>query len=272
MQQIINFVIRNKNFLLFLLLFAVSVALTIQSHSFHRSQFISSANRVTGGTYGMFSSVSQYFGLKGENQRLQQENQRLREQLYNQQNNGITRESNVVLDSTYRVISAQVYKNSYSGNYNFITINRGIRDSVSQDLGVITDKGIVGIVDQSSAKYARVISILNKNSKINAQLKNSNHFGTLQWEGNNPNTVQLVDISKFAEVMVTDTIVTGGKSAIFPKGIGIGVVTNVTDDIGGDTYILEVELFNDMTDLGFVYVIENRDKKERMELENLSNE
>lgn len=272
MQQIINFVIRNKNFLLFLLLFAVSVALTIQSHSYHRSQFISSANRVTGGTYGVFSSVSQYFGLKTENQRLQDENQLLRQQLYNQESAQIGKDSEVVLDSVYRVVAAEVYKNSYSSNYNFITINRGLRDSVKQDLGVITDKGIVGIVDQSSAKYARVISILNKNSKINAQLKNSNHFGTLEWDGGSPNTVQLVDISKFASVAVNDTIVTGGKSAIFPKGIGIGRVTAVTDDIGGDTYILEVELFNDMTDIGFVYVIENRDKKERLELENLSNE
>lgn len=257
MQQIINFVIRNKHFLLFLLLFAVSVALTIQNHQFHKSQFITSANRLTGGTYGLFSSIGQYFDLKSENERLLQENQKLRQQLFNSQDP--QPQTAVDLDSIYQVTPAEVYKNSYSSNYNFITINKGSRDSIEQDHGVITDKGIVGIIDQTNSKFSRVISILNKNSRINAQLKASNHFGSLIWDGGSPNTVQLIDVSKFARVKVNDTVITGGQSAIFPKGIGIGTVKDIKQDIGGDTYILEIALFNDMTDLGFVYVIKNRD-------------
>ncbi|MEM1002514.1 MAG: rod shape-determining protein MreC, partial [Bacteroidota bacterium] len=191
MQQIINFVIRNKNFLLFLLLIAVSVILTIQSHSYHKSQFINSANRLTGGTYGVFSSISQYFGLKSENQRLIKENERLKEQLFNRSSSIDLASQSVLLDSNYTVLSARIVKNSYSSNYNFITINKGIKDSIGEDNGVITDKGIVGIVDYTSSKYSRVISILNKNSRINAQLKNSNHFGSLIWDGGSPNTVKL---------------------------------------------------------------------------------
>lgn len=270
MQQIINFVIRNKNFLLFLLLFAVAVGLTIQSHSYHKSQFINSANRLTGGTYGVFSSVGKYFGLKSVNDRLVKENEMLRRQLLNTK---IEDDSiNLQIDSSYSVTSAHVIKNSYSRNYNFITIDAGERDSIKSDFGVITDKGIVGIVDQTSYKYSRVISILNKNSKINAQLKSSNHFGSLEWDGASPNVVQLVDISKFANVAINDTIVTGGMSAIFPKDIGIGVVTDIKDDIGGDTYILQVKLFNDMTDIGFVYVISNNDKAELQALESVGND
>jgi rod shape-determining protein MreC len=258
MQQIINFVIRNKAFLLFLLLFAVSLGLTIQTHHYHKSQFISSANRLTGGTYSVFSSISQYFDLKSENKRLVEENQRLREQLLNAPSEQGSR-ATVTLDTVYEVIPAEVFKNSYSGNYNFITINKGSRDSIRPDFGVITDKGIVGIVDQSNSKYSRVISILNKNSRINAQLKSSNHFGSLVWDGGSPNTVQLVDVSKFAGVQINDTVITGGQSAIFPKGIGIGTVKDIKSDIGGDTYQLQIALFNDMTDLGFVYVINNKD-------------
>ena len=271
MQQIINFVIRNKNFLLFLLLFAVSVGLTIQSHAYHKSQFISSANRLTGDTYSMFSSISQYFGLRGENQRLQQENERLRQQLFNARENPDKYRASI-LDSNVVVVTGRVYKNSYNKNYNFLTINKGLRDSIKEDYGVITDKGIVGIVDQVTHKYARVISILNQTSKINAQLKNSNHFGSLEWNGGSPNTVQLVDVSQFAKVAVNDTVITGGQSAIFPKGIGIGVVEEIKEDLGGDTYILDVRLFNDMTDLGFVYIIGNKDVNEILGLEGGAND
>ncbi|MGB1308811.1 MAG: rod shape-determining protein MreC, partial [Oceanihabitans sp.] len=51
MQQIVNFIIRNKSFLLFLFLFSVSLAFTIQSNSYRKSKFIHSANFLSGGIY-----------------------------------------------------------------------------------------------------------------------------------------------------------------------------------------------------------------------------
>ena len=59
----------------------------------------------------------------------------------------------------------------------------GSRDGVVQDMGVITAKGILGIVEASSAKYAIVQSVLNTNSNINAKIKNTDYFGSLTWDG-----------------------------------------------------------------------------------------
>jgi len=67
MQQIVNFLIRNKNFLLFLTLFCLSLFFTIQSHSYHKSKFINSANVISGGTYNVMNNINQYFNLKDEN-------------------------------------------------------------------------------------------------------------------------------------------------------------------------------------------------------------
>src|SRR5690606_38844590 len=78
MQQIINFLIRNKNNILFLLLFAFSLFLTIQSHSFQKSKFISSANFISGGIYGWSSGIRNYMHLDKYNERLLEENQLLR--------------------------------------------------------------------------------------------------------------------------------------------------------------------------------------------------
>lgn len=274
MQQIFNFVIRNKTFLLFLLLFSIALAFTIQSHSYHRSKFINSANGLTGGVYGTFNSIDQYFDLKDENALLSEENKRLREQLFNISN---TSDSSYIdttsyAQGTYRVITANVYKNSYSLTNNYLTLNKGKNDSIKQDFGVITSKGIVGIIDNTSNNYATALSILNKKSQINAKLKSTDHIGSLTWNGESSKFAQLIDVSNFAPVKAGDTIVTGGQSAIFPKGIGIGVIESYETDISGDTYNIQVKLFNDMTNIGTVYIIENLDKTEIKALEDSSNE
>ena len=83
MQQIFDFFFKNKTFLLFLLLFTIALSLTIQSHSYHKSKFINSANFLTGGIYESINSVDEYFNLKKENQKLLQENNRLKSVLFN---------------------------------------------------------------------------------------------------------------------------------------------------------------------------------------------
>lgn len=273
MQQIINFVIRNKTFLLFLLLFGISLALTIQSHSYHRSKFVNSANVLTGGIYGTINSIDQYFSLKAENEVLVEENKRLREALFNNTEEiELASIDTVLANRSFRITTADVYKNSYSLTNNYLTLNKGTKHGIKQDFGVISSKGIIGIIDNTSNGYSTVLSILNTNSKINAKLKSTSHFGSLTWNSVSPNLMQLVDVSKFAQVKNGDTIVSGGQSAIFPKGIEIGRVKSFSTDLGGDTYTIEVELFNDMTNVGKVYIIENLDKDEIESLEQKTNE
>ena len=134
-------------------------------------------------------------------------------------------------------------------------------------MAVINSKGIIGVTEKSSSNYARVQSILNSNSKINARLKNSTHFGTLTWNGKDYNTVQLEDIPRQAILKVGDTIITGGKSTIFPEGILIGTIKNIDNK-----NILDIRLFNDMSSLGYVYVVTHLDKEEINKLNNSSNE
>jgi rod shape-determining protein MreC len=137
-------------------------------------------------------------------------------------------------------------------------------------MGVVTSKGIVGIVENVSPNYSTVISILNSNSRINAQLKRSNHFGTLVWNGDDPAVVQLTDVPSVAPLAEGDTIITGGRSLIFPKGIPIGAVKNFSLDQSESYYNIDIQLFNDMTNIGYVYIIENTSQSEIRALQNLS--
>jgi len=272
MQQIVNFIIRNKTFLLYILLFAISVVFTIQNHSYHKSKFVNSANFVSGGIYTQMNEISQYFGLKHQNKLLQEENNRLRSIVSSKLETKPSFIDSLTFASTYKFTPALVLKNSYTISTNILLINKGKRDSIQQDHGVITSKGILGIVDQTSKKYATVISILNSKSKISAQLKRTNHFGTLKWNGESPNIVQLIDIPSNAKPIKGDSIITSGRSAIFPKGIPVGKITNIELDAAGDFYELDIELFNDMTNIEHVYIIENKDAQEITNLLNSKNE
>jgi rod shape-determining protein MreC len=266
MQQIIFFFIRNKNFLLFFVLFLIALSFTIQSNSYHASSFVNSANFMSGGAYSARSSVSDYFGLDTQNQKLTEENTYLRSQVTMLLNISETTLDTTIKDAPYFFMAAKVINNNYGNTKNSITINKGARDSVQVDQGVITSQGLVGIVNNMSKGFATVQSILNTNSEINAKLKKTNHFGTLAWNTKNPNVVQLKQIPRLAPLVLGDTIVTGGRSTIFPGGVLIGTIIDfeLTQD---DSYIVDVQLFNDMTNLKQVYLITNTQAREILQLE-----
>lgn len=269
MQQIVNFLIRNKTFITFLLLFCFSLFLTFQSHTYQKAKFINSANWVSGKVYNGSNNISDYFHLKKYNEQLVEENLRLRKTLLNIPEAAIdTTQGKDSLLTDYNLYSASIIKNSFTKKRNYLLINKGSSDSIKQDMGVITSRGIVGIIENTSNKFANVQSVLNSLSEINVSIKSTNNFGSLKWNGNNHNTVQLVDILRSAEIKKGDTIITGGMSSIFPKGIPVGTIKNLSLDASKNYYLIDVELFNDMTTLDHVYIIENLNKEEILTLEN----
>lgn len=271
MQQIINFFIKNSTRLLFLLLLVISFALVLRTHTFHKSSFISSANGVTGYVYENVNNLKEYMWLKTENDALVLENALLKKQAFNAAlvHDSIPIELPLLStqDDIYNVIVAKVIKNEFNTKENYLTIKGGEREGITKDLGVINSNGVVGIIQKSSTKYSTVQSILNAKSKINAKIKGSNHFGTLQWDGKSTGYVQLNDIPRLAELFQGDTIVTGGISDIFPENIPIGTIEKAYTTESSNYFTIEVKLFNDMTNLGYVYVIKNNDKEEINELE-----
>ncbi|HLO74009.1 MAG TPA: rod shape-determining protein MreC [Flavobacterium sp.] len=268
MQQIINFIIKNSYRLLFLLLLGISLTLTIKSHSYHRSEYVNSANNITGAVYKKVNEVNEYLSLKEKNKDLASENALLKELLFNKKDTLITSKTLFRNDlNNYKVMVGKVVKNSFNVRENYITINAGSDKGLKTDMGVINDKGIVGIVEKTSANYATIQSVLNIKSKINAKLKNSNHFGSLVWDGRNVGYVQLIDVPRLASLRKGDSIVTGGNSDIFPENIPVGKIDKIFIDRKTNYYTINIRLFNDMTSLGYVYIIENKKKKEKQQLE-----
>ena len=271
MQQIFIFIFKNSTRLLFLLLLGISMILTIQSHSYHRSKIVTSANFFTGGIYEKMNSVSEYLSLKNQNDQLAIENARLKMLLFNVSDSmAVKKYDSIKGVSKTDIIVSKIIHNSYNSFENYLTINSGTIQGVKADMGVVNSAGIIGIVDKTSKNYSTIISILNVKSQINAKIKKSNHFGSLIWNGKSTGFVQLIDVPRLASVRRGDTIVTGGQSVIFPENIGIGTIDKIYIDNETNYYTINVRLFNDMTNLGHVYVIKSKDREEIINLESQS--
>uniref|UniRef100_UPI004047F2F0 rod shape-determining protein MreC n=1 Tax=Flavobacterium sp. TaxID=239 RepID=UPI004047F2F0 len=268
MQHIIYLFIKNSHRLLFLLLLGISFVLIIKSHSYHRSKYINSANSITGSFYEKVNSAEEYLSLKEKNAILAEENARLKQLLFNKKDTLLNFKNISYNDAEFfSVTKAKVIKNTFNTRQNYLTINAGTKNNVKENMGVINERGIVGVVEHTSNKYATIISILNINQKINAKIKNSDHFGTLTWDGTNAGYVQLVDVPRLASIKKGDSIVTGSESVFFPENIPIGNIDKVFIDKKTNYYTINVRLFNDMTALGYVYIIENKNKEEQESLD-----
>jgi rod shape-determining protein MreC len=270
MRQIIYFIKKFRYFLLFIVLEILAFIVIVQDHSYHQSKFVNSANAITGGVYNKVNSVSAFFHLKKDNQLLSEENVRLKNLLEARANKFVL-DSFTVIDTSqyfqkYDYSTAKIINNNFTKRNNFLTINKGTKHGLTPDLGVINSKGIIGVIKNVSSNYASVLSILNTNSKINVRLKNSNHFGTLVWDGKDYNITQIIDIPRQAVVKTGDTIITGGKSAIFPEGIAVGVVKDFNYE-QNKYQIINIVLFNDMSAIGEVQIVKNLHKNEQIILE-----
>lgn len=269
MQQIIYFFTKFRFFLLFLVLETLAIFFTIQHHSYHKSKFVNSANTITGGFYEKTVAISDFFNLKKENAILNEENTRLKNLLekkeINYSNDFLVMDSSKYTEK-YEYFAAKIIKNDFTKRNNFLTLNKGNKQGLLTDMGVINGKGIIGVINSASDNFTTVLSILNKNSKINVSLINSDHFGTLIWDGIDYNILQISDIPRQAKLKIGDTIITGGKSVIFPEGIPVGTIKNFK--IKNNQYQkINVQLFNDMSAISNVQVIKNLKKEELINLE-----
>jgi len=274
MEKLLGLLINRRAEVLTLFLLVIGLGLTVTAETPQRVKWLSSSSKVAGSVYQIKANLENYFELKKVNKRLSDENANLRQALYQSQFEKALIEGtfgNTDTLNKFVVSPAKVIKNSVIREKNLITLNKGGKEGIVQDMGVISDKGVVGVVENTSDHFTTVISLLHSEFSINASLKNTKHFGSLVWDTKTIDRCILVDLPKISNIQIGDTIVTGGMSSVFPAGIPIGQVSAYSVPNNSSFYKAEVRLFNDMSNLDQVYVIKNTLKEEQVSLENPSN-
>ncbi len=168
----------------------------------------------------------------------------------------------------YSLIPATICNSTINLRNNHITLCKGSREGIKPDMGVISSsKGIIGIVRNSSLNFAHVMTLLNSQIKISCSIKSRKGHGSLVWKDSDPLRMTLESVPKHEIIAVGDTVITSGFSTMFPRGILVGKIEKFIMVPGNNNYNITVKLFNDLTNVKYAYVVQNRYGSEQLMLE-----
>lgn len=273
MDKLFEFIKKHSHVIVFLLLEIVAILLIVQNSFYQRSRIVRWGNGMAGWWHGGWSSMTDYFGLKAENDHLAKENAELRARLaesYISYSDSVFQVNDTVYRQRYSYTEAKIIKNSYNLSKNYMMINKGWEQGVKIDMAVISPQGIVGVVVNSTRNFSTIMPVLHTDSRNSVKLRRTNSSGSLIWEGGDYRYATLVDIPTTHKLNKNDTIVTSGLDNDFPEGIAVGYIEDFENMQGTGFYKIKVRLATDFNNLNHVYVVDNHFKAEQDSLMRLT--
>ena len=274
MRNLLDFINAHFHWFVFLLLEVTGLALLVKHNNSQGAAWASTANVVVAKVYEVDSAVKQFIHLSSLNKELTMRNaylehevQTLHEILDEQKGDSTHRalSASAVLQG-YRLTPAKVVHNSVSEKDNFITIDKGTADGIRPEMGVVSGKGVVGIVYLANDHYSVVIPVLSSKSSISCAIQHRGYFGYLRWDGKASNLAYVDDVPRHAHFKLYDRVVTSGYSSVFPPGIAVGKIVHVFNSADGLSYSLQVQLYTDFANVRDVCVVDDAPMRERLQL------
>lgn len=221
--------------------------------------------------WGGIQGIGNYFSLKSVNENLSKENFALRALLGEISASQDSLRSLAVAEGVskmagFKYIWAEVNVISQNKQHNYLIVNKGAKDGVRPHSGIITNNGIVGIIDTVGTNYSYAMSFMNSGVNLSARLGREGAIGPLSWDGHSKDGAVLREISLQVKFERGDTVFSSGHSSIFPPDIPLGTVGDARI-INGATYEIEVKLLQDFGALRYVTIVQNEDREEITGLE-----
>jgi rod shape-determining protein MreC len=259
MRNLLRLLIKYYAVFLFILLEGISVFLLVQHNHYQHATFINASSGVIGFANKQWTSITDYFSLRKENLKLQEENLRLHRQL--------EEKSAFSPDYETGVIAADVINSSVFRQKNHLTLDKGEKQGIKKQMAVISPQGVVGVIESVSTHFATVIPIINTNFNLSAKIKRNDYYGSVSWDGQSHRIAQLDDIPAYVRVEIGDTIITSGFSPSFPEGKFIGIVDRTEKSPSAAFWEIDIKLATDFKQIQSVYVLDAPLQEEQTKLE-----
>jgi rod shape-determining protein MreC len=278
MRNIFLFIRRYFVFLSFLALQGFALWMLFKYNRYHRAVFLGVSNEITGSMNKQVDKVDDYFHLREENRRVHQMNDSLMNLL--RSNYSVTDTSTRLVvdslqvnDSTKQVQrylwrEAKVVYNSVNFDQNYIQLNRGSNQGITDNMAVLNSDGaIVGLTVNVSPNFSQVMTLLHTKSRVPATIKHFNVNGTVEWNTEDPRFVLLKGISRDVQVKKGDSVLTSPYSYNFPPGYLIGRVAAIETDKASGFYLLKLRTAVNFNAIQQAFVVENIQREEQIKLD-----
>ena len=216
------------------------------------------------GTANLWHEYIYLRGVRQENRNLKAEIERLRlEQVRLNQDAQQARRLQVLLGfkEMYiaQTVAAQVIGSSGSEQSRIVYIDKGTHAGITKDMAVITADGVVGKVLNADRSTAQVLLISDQSSGVGVLLEKSRLQGVLK--GTPAGEVVLEKVMSDEQVQPGDMVVTSGGDQIFPKGLPVGTVSQVSP--GSQMFLnIRVKPMAHLSKLEEVLVITKKEERE----------
>lgn len=267
MYNLIRFIQKNWYATVFVLLEVFCIVLLFTSQPYHKRAWLKTSNRFVGRIESVTSGIGEYFYLGKTNRDLVAENNALRTKLSLYRVNPQMIKSE---DTLYEYIPVRVVGNSINQMNNYIIIDKGSKDGIEKNMGLISPQGVAGVVCNVSENYSMAMSLLHHHSSLSVRFKDNRYIANMNWKTSSYRYGNIVDIPSHVSLNEGDTIVTSGLSFIFPPDIVVGVVSDV--ETGGHSGLKKamVRFSTDFASLSYAYVVRNTARNELDSLNRLA--
>lgn len=141
-------------------------------------------------------------------------------------------------ESSHQRIMAQVVGWDSANEFKVIRLNKGSRHGIKPMSPVITDHGLVGYVYRVTESYSDVLTILDQNNRVDIVVERTRTHGIVEGVFNFKCALKYITSNEPVEV--GDKLITAGVGGIYPKGIKVGMITNIAKENFGMTLTIEV--------------------------------
>ena len=131
----------------------------------------------------------------------------------------------------YKTITSNIIARDPGNWYKNFTIDKGSKDGVKKNMVVIASGGLIGKIEETSANFSKVSSIINGTYSVSSKALRTDDEGFVKGDITNEGMLKMDYIDKDAEIKEGDEIVTSHLSDIYPAGITIGHIKEISLDI-----------------------------------------
>lgn len=196
-------------------------------------------------------NLAQYQQVLYEVQELRKENNELM---------GVLEKTDSIRD--YVPIQATVVARSSDQWFRLVTINKGKQHGVAADMAVITAEGMIGKI-QTASQFTSTVLLLNGFDRsnriaVNVDFTESDEEvrGYILGYSEERDQLLLEFTEYYDQIPEGETVFSSGLGGVFPEGLEIGWIEEVTTDQYGLTQIAYVQPSADMDDIRHVIVVD----------------